>query len=264
MLDSNRLRHFMAQFYGYGTLSSSFWFVGMEEGGGNTEREISERLRQWETLGRQPVVDIAQFHEGVHDVQGRSMNYFFERRPKLQRTWAGLIRILLASRGEDDESAEAVRSVQASRWGRSNSDGCLLELLPLPSPGTGQWYYNTWTDIPELRSRQRYYESLTHSRTERLKGLVRDYTPRCVVFYSVSPKYIDAWSGVVGTDLTTVTPEQMCRGNQGQGFAARFYQSDSTLYVVTYHPAYKGLTKEYFTQVGKTIRQRSRAECNVA
>lgn len=42
------LSQFMKTFYGYGTLSAKFWFIGMEEGGGNSFTEVQARLSAWE------------------------------------------------------------------------------------------------------------------------------------------------------------------------------------------------------------------------
>ncbi len=257
MLDSELLQQFMERFFGYGDLSADIWFVGMEEGGGNSEREITQRLVQWEKLGQGTVVDNADFHAGVQNSDGAFMSYFFKGRPKIQRTWAGLIRILLSVRDSQDNSADAVRAVQSSAWGRQDSDNCLLELLPLPSPGIGEWHYNEWSQLPELASRELYRERYAEPRAKALAGLVADHSPRAVVFYSVSPDYLSQWSRVASVNLGSVEPEEMCRGNQGQSFTARFQSRGGTLFVAIYHPVYTGLTKEYFAEVGRTIRERT-------
>ena len=61
MLDNNLLTDFAYNFFGYGNLSAPIWFVGMEEGGGNTKPEIAARLDQWVAHNRAPVVDIQSF-----------------------------------------------------------------------------------------------------------------------------------------------------------------------------------------------------------
>jgi hypothetical protein len=257
MLDSELLSDFMGRFFGYGDLSASIWFVGMEEGGGNTEREMAQRLARWNDLGRRTVVDNAAFHAAVQNSAGDCMSYFFESRPKIQRTWVGLIRMLLSARGDNDDCAEAVRRIQSKEWGRTDSGNCLLELLPLPSPGVGAWHYDEWSTLSELASRESYRDQWSGPRAQALRQLVREHGPSAVVFYSVSPDYLGQWSRVAGMDLASVEPEQMCRGNQGQSFTARFAERNGTCFVTTYHPVYTGLTKEYFAAVGRTIRERT-------
>lgn len=256
-LDSALLVSFMTHFFGYGALSTPHWFVGMEEGGGHTEREIAQRLARWNELGRGTVIDNARFHEAVQNADGKPMSYFFCEKPKIQRTWAGLIRILIAAQGDTDDSAEAVRTLQTSEWGRSESNNCLLELLPLPSPGTNAWHYDSWTDLPELVSRETYKAKFLHSRARCLKALVNEHKPRSVVFYSMSREYLAAWSEVAGADFSAIEAEEMILGNQGQSFTARFYRGGPTLFIAIYHPVYKGLTTGYFARVGETIRERT-------
>jgi hypothetical protein len=257
MLDSDLLQSYMRRFYGYGELSADYWFVGMEQGGGSTEREIVQRLNGWVQLSRGMVIDLVRIHHAVQNERGEFMSYYFEGRVKIQRTWAGLIRILIVAQGKEDFSVEAVRSVQSTSWGRSGGDNCLLELLPLPSPGVNKWYYNAWSDLPELRSREVYRAAVTGDRVQRLRELVGEYRPRCVVFYSVSPDYLARWSQIAGTDFSLIEPEIMCSGNQGQSFTARFHSNGNTLFVVIYHPVYTGLTKEYFAKVGQAIREKT-------
>lgn len=256
MLDSTLLNDFMNGYFGHGELSADYWFIGMESGGGRSEREVAERLRSWDNLGRQPVVDNLKFHEAVHNERGEPLNYLFEGRVKIQRTWAGLIRILLAAQGQTDLSASAVRAVQSSSWGREGSDNCLLELLPLPSPGVSKWFYDQWSDLPVLQSREKYRDYFWDSRTQKLRELIQENKPRCVIFYSVSADYLLRWSQIAGVDFNELELEEVCKGNQGQSFKARFYENKNTLYAAIYHPVYTGLTKEYFAKVGGIIRQR--------
>ena len=185
------------------------------------------------------------------------MSYHFEGKRKIQRTWAGLIRILLAMQGRTDDSAEAVRSMQAEDWGRTESENCLLELLPLPSPGIGQWNYDEWSSLPELRTREDYRQHVADGRTRALRALIQKHAPRSVVFYSVSPDYLSRWSEIANVEFETVEPTQVCIGNQGQQFNARFHSNRLTLFTAIYHPVYKGLTKEYFRRVGQLIHDQT-------
>jgi hypothetical protein len=38
------LQDFMSSFYGYGNFQGAYWFIGMEEGGGDSFEEVSRRL----------------------------------------------------------------------------------------------------------------------------------------------------------------------------------------------------------------------------
>ncbi len=255
MLDSTLLIDFMNGYFGHGELAADYWFIGMESGGGRSEREVGERLQRWHELGQGIVVDNLKFHEAVHNEQGEPLNYLFEGRVKIQRTWAGLIRILLAAQGQTDLSASAVRAIQSSRWGRDGADNCLLELLPLPSPDVKKWYYDQWSNLPQLRSREIYRNYLLTERAEKLRQLVKKYNPRCVVFYSTS--YLAHWSDVAEVEFNTVEPEEICLSKKGKPLRARFYSNGKSLFVVIYHTTHRGVSTEYFAKVGSIIQQRA-------
>lgn len=61
-LNDDDLRQFIKTFYGYGNLASRFWFIGMEEGGGNSFAEVQARLSVWMQLGKPELADLRDFH----------------------------------------------------------------------------------------------------------------------------------------------------------------------------------------------------------
>ncbi len=253
MLESRLLELFMARFFGYGDLSARHWFVGMEEGGGNSEAEVASRLQRWRDLGGETTLDMPTFHEAVSDERG-SLGRFFDDRPPLQRTWNGLIRILLAAETAEAPSSEDVREVQAQRWGRRRSDTCLLELLPLPSPGLDTWNYHHWSCLPYLKTRASYSAHLRPLRTASLRHLVQTHAPSSIVFYGTSPDYSAAWSEVTGVQWSAVSPETITmRGRQP--LQARFAHLEDTFLAVIRHPIARGNTSNYFYQVGLRLHK---------
>ena len=265
LLDSRLLQKYIEHFYGYGELTADFWYIGMEEAGGETEDEIVQRVIRWDELGQGTVVDNADLHEAVQDKRGISLSYLFKQPVKIQRTWAKLIRIYIATKGQCNVSVEAVRNCQSSFWGRRGSNTCLLELMPLPSPNVKMWNYGDWSNLPELSTRAEYQLQLTDCRLEKLRGLIHEHKPRCVVFYSVGRKYLSHWSDIAGVDIGTIEPESVCTGKKGTQFTAKFVLSGETLYSVVSHPSTWGITNKYYTTVGNIIRERmiaSKALCS--
>ena len=47
---------------GSGNYGGDYWFVGMEEGGGNELDQVSARLNTWIELGETKLVNIYNFH----------------------------------------------------------------------------------------------------------------------------------------------------------------------------------------------------------
>ena len=66
--DDQLLGEFVQNFYGYGDYSGQFWFIGMEEGGGNSFAEVVKRLDTWARRGRRELEDVAEYsHSYRHD-----------------------------------------------------------------------------------------------------------------------------------------------------------------------------------------------------
>lgn len=222
-------------FYGYGNYDGRFWFIGMEEAGGNSIEEINRRLQVWDQRGQKELEDVAQYHIEL------GMREYFTSPAKLQPTWNRLIRIYLTSQGETP-TTEQVREYQANHLGRHSGDTCLVELLPLPSPSTGHWLYAEAKDIPYLATRDRYLEKLTHIRIDHLQRRIMEHRPPTVVFYSFS--YRQYWEALAGTSFGWDPDLEI--------YAAR---AGHTRYLVTKHPAGRGLDHGYFHRVGEFIKK---------
>jgi hypothetical protein len=236
LFNDELLSQFIQSFYGYGSYSGQFWFVGMEEGGGNCFSEINTRLNAWANRGKNELEDLAQYHTdiGVKD--------WFIPKPKLQPTWNKLIRIVLSSNGQVPE-AELVRNYQKTLLGRKSGDTCLLELLPLPSPSLQHWLYAQHSQLSYLISRQTYREECIAVRIEHLKSRINQYKPSAVIFYGLG--YQEHWKKIAGVALNQ-SSNKILTGRRG-----------STLFAAIKHPAAQGTTSEYFHQVGKLIASSS-------
>jgi len=233
MVDNQILEEFIHNFYGYGTYRCNYWFIGMEEAGGNSIQEINRRLSAWEKRGQLELEDVAEYHFAI------DIPEHFRDPVKLQPTWNKLIRILLSAENRT-VTLEDVRQYQKNLLGRSKGESCLLELLPLPSPSTGKWTYAQVSDLPFLKSRQVYAEACTPFRIEHLRDRIQEHQPHLIVFYSFS--YQDQWRDIAGTDLQlSYNGEYYTGGDQ------------NTLFLICKHPAARGITNQYFDDIGKII-----------
>ena len=162
MLNDQILAAFMESFYGYGNYQARFWFIGMEEGGGETIADISKRLKAWDERGRNELEDVAGFHKDI------GINHLFNKHPELQPTWKQLIRIVLTAT-EQGNDTESIRTYQEKLLGRTDGDTCMLELFPLPSPNTSTWLYGDNSSISYLTDRKTYRKRLANLRIADLK-----------------------------------------------------------------------------------------------
>lgn len=234
-LDENLLDDFMTRFWGYGTLNGDFWFIGMEEGGGASIDEVAKRLNQWERRGRRSLEDLYQYHVDIE------LHKWFAKGAPLQSTWSKLIRVLLSAKGIEPDR-EAVREYQINKLGRTGAETCLLELLPLPSPGISDWIYGKHTDIPVLASRACYTNKVGHIRTAKLAKLISSHHPKFVIFYGLG--YLDWWREVTNVPLSEAI---VCDKR------AYFGKAGGSAFAVTQHPVATGVTLQYFNEIGQRL-----------
>jgi hypothetical protein len=231
--DDVLLENFMNHFYGYGDYQGDYWLIGMEEGGGNSFEDIEQRLNTWHRRGRKELENVAEYHIEI------GITTLFQKRPKIQRTWGKLIRVILAVEGNSPTTTQ-VRKYQKDCLGRPSKNNCLLELFPLPSPSVGHWLYGDYSALPYLRSRESYRGKMLEKRIAHLQERIRQYRPRLVLFYSFS--YRNHWEEIAGVDFTPVDNEDF--------YLAR---DENQTFVIIKHPVVIGLSNEYFHRVGHTV-----------
>ncbi len=234
--DDQLLQSFMSSFYGYGNHAAPYWFIGMEEGGGDSFEEVASRLAVWDQRGRCELEDIADYHIEL------GITHPFAEKPKLHPTWAKLIRVLLTIEGEPP-TREQVRTYQQQHWARSGGSVNLMELLPLPSLSIRHWLYAEHSSLVELKSRDEYRQVWSTLRIKGLQARIQAHQPKSVIFYRFG--YLPYWNEVAGAELQPAL--------SGAIYA---YRNSSTVYIVLKHPAAKGadMTSDYFHEAGQFVR----------
>jgi len=96
--DDVLLEDFMRTFYGFGRHTAPYWLIGMEEGGHKTFGEIEAKLNGWRDAGRPPLMTLTR------------------QRDRIQKTWGGLIRVVLAARGEGHPRDARHIAIRSSWW----------------------------------------------------------------------------------------------------------------------------------------------------
>jgi len=226
---------FADQFYGYGNYAGSFWFVGMEEGGGKTIEAIAAQLSVWKSRGRRELEDLVTFNADLHEER------FFAERPALQPTWNKLIRILLTAEGQDVQR-EHVRLYQRVSLGRPQGANCLIELFPLPSQSANHWIYAEYSRLPQLINREKYSDYYLSARAKHIQERISQYRPAVVVFYSINPLYRKWWECIADTSFSF-----------DRGIEAYLAKREGTILLIVSHPASRGLGNDYFHTIGQRI-----------
>ena len=210
-LDSELLEAYMKKFYGYGNFSAPYWFIGKEEACDGTFEDISNRINKWQERGCKILEDVRDYHIALG-----MTNHFTARKIDLQRTWQGIIKVVqaanghkLVSEGMSDEEKQKrkadLKNYQQYQLARlENSETCLLELLPLPSPNSGTHNYSRFPGLEKLtylKSKNEYKEEVSVYRKNFIKDAIASYQPAVVVFYGQNNWFNDKWEYIAGVEL---------------------------------------------------------------
>jgi hypothetical protein len=232
-LEQDVIAAYIKGFYGHGDYAAPYWFVGMEFGGGDTAAEVASRIQGWHDRGRRELEDLG----GPNGI-ARNSRWFQPNYP-LQATWKHLIRVLLSAEGKPTTNGD-IREYQKEQLGRAGGQDCILELLPLPSPGLNLWRHYPDTGIEYLKTRELYTAHVAPQRAALLRKRIAKYRPPAVIFYGSG--YTHWWREVAGVDFRPSSVDRVS-----------FARSGGTLYVIIQHPAARGLRGTYFEAVGQLI-----------
>lgn len=204
----NRIKNF----WGYGSLESPIWIVGMEEGFRVTSDIASDRKmleRQFLLPTVNGMFDIRRpIDPGFSDLTNL-FPFLPSAGPRPQSTWKFPIMLYLFLRNgkypSEDEILKFQRFVLAD--GKEN-EMATLELSPLPSPKIDCWLF---ADVPGFETRKSYERIYQKQRSKGLRDLVQKYssTLKLVIFYSANKKtHLPVWAEAIGkmsSELTEIT-----------------------------------------------------------
>ena len=222
-------------FYGYGNYQGKYWFIGMEEAGGEDLENINLRVNTWEKREEKrkekEIDDVAEYHEdmGLWD-------------KKIQKTWKGLIRITLSANGQYNINTDDVRKYQLDELGRKDKETCLLELFPLPSPSIDDWIYAKYYQLSFLSDRETYRNYCVDKRINHITQIIKEHRPKVVVFYGM--KYDYYWRKIANIEFTK-------KDSKNHYFLIG--ENNQTVFVMVKHSVAFGVTIEYFHDIGKSI-----------
>lgn len=141
-----------------------------------------------------------------------------------------------------------VKNYQSENWGRVDSNNCLLEIFPLPSPGINSWFYDEWSKLPSLTTREKYIASYKESRIDLIKSKLSIHAPKVVFFYSLNKEYIQFWEKISGVSFNE--ENKISIHNK---YYAHAEKKNGTTFVLAGQPNYIR-AHEYWNQLGKYLK----------
>lgn len=199
ILEPELVRSRIKNFWGYGSLKSPTWFVGMEEGlePDATLAHLAERFRVAD--GKQ----TTDMRRGMENVYGHAR--WFNANAKVQPTWKYPIALYLYLKLGRAPTKDEILNHQAFILGDSEvKESMTVELMPLPSNKASErtWLYGS-LGIRGLSSRSEYIDTYKPGRVQKLHELFHIHKPKLAIFYSLT--YLPDWAAVIGSEPKEIT-----------------------------------------------------------
>jgi len=204
--------------FGYGTWSAPYWFVGMEPGGD----DHPDLYTSWEACGSGSLVDAARHEDEWNKIVPADLQmHHFATKPTIQRgTWQPLIHIVLGFTNSNEDP----HSYQRDKLGRVHGKTALIELSSVASPALSPQSLKRPYEAERIAAIRQHLESETPG-------------PELVVFYGIT--YAKQYSEVAG----------------GPFDKDGFRWNGSTLCALIKHPARPTRTYRYWREFGETLRR---------
>lgn len=197
LIEEEALRHWIDNFYGYGSWRARFWFIGYEEGGGEVPEEVAEKTNYFykahdETTSG-TLCDIRDLYKHVSirwdnrkaDLFANRYEYRFGGNATQNGIWKNLIAFLYGCKNEELPDLLAYQ-IQTFASPSAQSEA-LIQLYPLPAPHSHAWYYS-WLDLPQLgflKTRTLYEEHVYQRRMKTILSNISIYKPEVVLMYGM-------------------------------------------------------------------------------
>ncbi len=197
LIEEKTLKHWIDNFYGYGSWQARFWFIGYEEGGGDIPEEVAEKVSYFyqahaPTTGA-TLCDIRDLYRQVSvgldgpkaHLFANRYEYRFDSNAIQHGVWKNLISF---THGYNNEIFPDLLAYQKHSFASpSVQNEALIHLYPLPSPHNHAWYYS-WLDLPQLgflKSRTLYQEHVYQDRMHNILSNIHAFKPEVVLMYGM-------------------------------------------------------------------------------
>jgi hypothetical protein len=198
LIEDKPIKHWIENFYGYGSWYARIWFVSYEEGGGELPEEVAEKLNhfysQQESNERGTLCDIREMYRHVSfRIEGPKANLFttlheyrFGKDAIQNGVWKNLIAF---EHGYKNKKLPDMLTYQKNSFAIASAQNeALIKLYPLPAPHSHAWYYS-WLDLPQfsfLKSRISYQEHLYDNRIHTILSNIKIHKPNLVLMYGMN------------------------------------------------------------------------------
>lgn len=192
LIGEKKLKYWIDNFYGFGSWDAKFWFISLEEAGGDVPEDVADKINWFSEHQNDPhsLCDIRELYKNValnlDSPKGAAFktrfDYRFGDKAVQHGVWKNLI---LFVHGYEDKKLPDLLAYQKKRFGQREA---LIAFYPLPSPHNHAWYYS-WLDMPSLpflKSRLLYEDHLYETRISTILSKIREHKPELVLMYGMN------------------------------------------------------------------------------
>ena len=196
IIQQEPLKHWIENFYGYGSWDARFWFIAHEESGGDLPEEEAEKFNYFYNVKaireNSRLCDIRELYRQVNarldGPRATLFKTFYDYRFAENAVQHGLWKNLIAFvHGYQEKNLPDLLEYQKNDFlSPSAKSEALIPLYPLPTHHHA-WYYS-WLDFPQfpfLKSRGLFQEYIYPQRMQRILENIKTYTPDVVVMYGM-------------------------------------------------------------------------------
>jgi hypothetical protein len=193
LISEKSLQHWINHFYGYGSWTAKFWFVGYEENGGDLPEEVAEKFGYFDRVhasAKAPVLcDLRELYRDVgfriSGPRAKLFNNFYDHRFGKDAVQHGFWKNMTAFiHGYKNKTLPDLLAYQKKSF--ATSQEALIQLYPLPAHNHA-WYYG-WLDIPQLpflKTRAAYEAHVYTDRIQNILQSIDQHKPEVVVMYGM-------------------------------------------------------------------------------
>jgi hypothetical protein len=196
IIQEKAIKHWIDNFYGYGSWHAKHWFIAHEESGGDLPEEEAEKFNffynKYTSNSNAALCDIRELYRHVSarldgpraNVFSNFYDYRFGPNAVQHGLWKNLIAFVHGYSGQ--KPPDLLEYQKISFLSPSMHHEALIPLYPLPTHNHA-WYYS-WLDLPQfpfLKSRALFHEYIYHSRMEKILENIKTYKPAVVMMYGM-------------------------------------------------------------------------------
>lgn len=195
IIQAEPLKHWIDNFYGYGSWEAKIWFIAHEESGGDLPEEEAEKFNYFHNVHAASTPSLCDIRDLYQHIASRLdsprahlFSTFYDYRFGPNAVQHGLWKNLIAlAHGHRDQTLPDLMEYQKTTFLVPSANlEALIPLYPLPTHNHA-WYYS-WLDLPQfpyLKSRKKFQEFVYDSRMQTILENAKRFSPKLVLMYGM-------------------------------------------------------------------------------